>query len=64
MCIEKNCTDITFLHNVQRFKNSMEEAILGVIVDNKLYFDSYINRIFKKAGQKLSALSRVSAFID
>ena len=46
------------------FKNSREETILGVIIDNKLFFNSHINRMCKKAGQKLSALSRISAFID
>ena len=57
MCIGKNCADDTFLHNGKKFRNSKEEIILGVIIDNKLSFDSHINRICKKAGQKLSAIS-------
>ena len=54
----------TFLFNGQKFKNSKEETILGLIIDNKLTFDSHINRICKKAGQNLSALSQILAFID
>ena len=40
------------------FKNSKEETVLGVIVDNEITIDNHINRICKKAGQNLSALSR------
>ena len=64
MCIRKNCADATFIHNGRKFKNNKEKTILGVIIDNKLTFDSHINRTCKKASQKLSALSRISAFID
>ena len=64
MCIGKNCADDTFLHNGKKFRNSKEEIILGVIIDNKLSFDSHINRICKKAGQRLSAISWISAVID
>ena len=52
------------IQNDTKFKNCKEETILGVIIDIKLSFDSHINRICKKAGQKLSALSRISAFTD
>ena len=64
MCIRKNCADDIFLHNGKKFKNSKEKTNLGVIIDNKLTFDSHINRMFNKAGQKLSAPSRILAFID
>ena len=64
MWIGKNCADDTFIHNGQKFKNSKEETTLGVIIDNKLTFDSHINRICKKAGRKLSAFSQISALID
>ena len=36
MCIRKNRSDDTFLHNDRRYKISKEETILGVIIDNKL----------------------------
>ena len=64
MCIGKNRADDTFLHNVKKFKNSKEETIVGVIIDKKLSFNSHINRICKKNGLKLSALSQNLAFID
>ena len=63
-CIGKNCADDKFIHNGKKYKNSKEEAILRVIINNKLTFDSHINRMCKKAGQKLSELSWISAFID
>ena len=56
MCLRKNYTDDTLIHNGKKFKNSKEETILGVTIDNKLTFDSYVKRLCKKAGQKLSAL--------
>ena len=64
MCIGRNCADDAFLHNGKKFKNSKEETILGVIIDNKLSFDSHIKRLCKQAGQRFSALSRISAFTD
>ena len=64
MCIRKNFADDMFLHNDKKFKYSKEETILGVITDKKLSFDRHISRICKKTGQKLSALSQISAFID
>ena len=48
--------------NIEIFslENSKEEVMLGITVDNKLTFDSHIKDICRKAGQKLSALSRIS----
>ena len=63
ICIGKNCADDMLLHNGKKFKSS-KETILRIAIDNKLSFDSHINRICKKAGQKLSALSQISAFTD
>ena len=53
ICIGKNCADDTCMHNDKKFKNSKEETILEVIIDKELTFDSRINRMYKKAGQKL-----------
>ena len=50
MCIGKNCADDTFIHNVKKFKNSKEETILGVTIDNKLTFSSRIKKVCNKAG--------------
>ena len=41
-------------------KNSNEEEILGVTRDGKLTFHQHIKKACRKAGQKLSALSRLS----
>ena len=45
-------------------ENSKEEVILGITIDNKLTFDSHIKSICRKAGQKLSALSRISPYLE
>ena len=36
MCAVQKTADDTFLHNGKKFKNSKEETILGVIIDNKV----------------------------
>ena len=62
MCIGKNTeSDIFEFENVC-LENSKEEGILGITIDNKLTFDSHIKSICRKAGQKLSAHSRISAY--
>ena len=33
-------------------KNSKEEVILGLPIDNKLSFDNYVRKIYRKASQK------------
>jgi len=60
MCIGKNTENETLVINNTTLHNSKEEKILGVIIDNKLTFNSHIREICKKASQKISALSRVS----
>ena len=50
---------VQMIHNGKKFKSSEEEAIFGVIIDNKLTFDRLISRMC----QTRSALSRKSAFI-
>ena len=44
--------------------NRENEKILGVYFDNKLNFDYHINKLCKKASQKLHALARVSVFMS
>ena len=44
--------------------NSKEEKLLGIIFDDKLTFQYYIENLRKKARLKLSALSRVAPFVD
>ena len=45
-------------------ENSKEEVILGITIDNKLTFDSHIKSMCRKAGQKLSAVSRISPYLE
>ena len=40
------------------------KKILGVHFDNKLKFNTHVNKLCKKAGQKLHALARVSTFMS
>ena len=61
--LEKNTgSDIFEFENVC-LENSKEEVILGITIDNKITFDSHIKSICRKAGQKLSALSRISPYL-
>ena len=64
MYIGKNTEcDIFKFENVC-LENSKEEVILGITIDNKLTFDSHIKSMCRKAGQKLSALSRISPYLE
>ena len=43
--------------------NSKEEKLLGVLIDAHLSFEKHISDICQKAGNKLFALSRMSAYL-
>ena len=45
-------------------KSSKYETFLGIKIDNKLNFNTHVDEIYKKAGQKLNALSRVTPYMD
>ena len=45
-------------------KNSKEQKILGVTIDNKLTFKSHIEDLCKKASQKIGALSGLSNHLN
>ena len=45
-------------------KSNKSEKLLGIKIDNKLNFNTHVNEICKKAGQKLNALSRVTPDMD
>ena len=45
-------------------KRSKCEKRLGIKIDNKLNFNTHVDEICKKAGQKLNALSRVTPYMD
>ena len=42
MCLGQNTVNETFVYNNIETKNSKEEKILGVIIDNKLRFKSHV----------------------
>ena len=42
---------------------SSEEKLLGVIIDKDLNFNTHLSNLCRKAGQKVSALARVSRFL-
>ena len=42
--------------------NGEEEVILGLTIEllvEKLFFDNHVNKIYRKASQKISALSKI-----
>ena len=43
--------------------NSKEEKLLGILIDANLSFEKHISNICQKAGNKLFALSRMSAYL-
>ena len=53
-------TKMFFIIITLTLKNSNEEETLGVPIDRKLTFYQHIKKMCRKAGQKLSALLRLS----
>ena len=53
-----------FYYDNLTLKNSNEEEILEVTIDRKLTFHQHIKKMCRKAGQKLSALLRLSPYLD
>ena len=49
--------------NNNEISSSNKEKLLGILLDNKLNFDSHITSLCKKAGQKLSALARTNHYL-
>ena len=45
-------------------QNQKEQKLLGVVFDNRLTFDTHINTLCKKAGSKISALSRLTPYMN
>ena len=53
-----------FYYDSLILKSSNEEVILGVTIDRKLTFRQHIKKMCRKAGQKLSALLRLSPYVN
>ena len=65
MCIVKNIDDTeTLSFNDMALKNSKEVEILEITLDRSMSFNTHIKNICRKAGQKLSALLRISPYLD
>ena len=65
MCLGKRLDDNEmFNFNNLTIKNSKEVEILGIKIDNNLNFNNHIKSICWKAGQKLSALLRISSNLN
>ena len=45
-------------------QGSKSEKLLGIQLDCNLTFNEHVENLCKKASQKLSALARISSFID
>ena len=45
-------------------QNKKEQKLLGVVFDNLLTFEPHINTLCKKASSKISALSRLTPYMD
>ena len=43
-------SDETFVYDNIEMKNSKEEKILGVIIDNKLRFKNHVKKLPKRSG--------------
>ena len=64
MCLGQNTVNEAFVYDNIEMKNSKEEKILGVIIDNKLRFKSHVKNLCKKASQKIWALSRLINYLN
>ena len=65
MSIGKDTRDEdVFYYDNLALRNSNEEEIFGVTIDRKLTFHQHIKKMCHKAGQKLSALLRISVYLD
>ena len=59
-----NSPDIKIFIENEFIVNSASVKILGVNFDNKLSFNLHVDKLCKKAGQKLHALARLSHFMS
>ena len=64
MRLGQNTVNETFVYNYTETKNSKEEKILRISIDNKLRFKSHMKNLCKKASQKMWALSRLINYLN
>ena len=63
ICLGQNAVNQTFVYDNIEMKNSKEEKILRVIIDNKLRFKSRVKNQCKKTSRKIWALSRLINYL-
>ena len=64
MCLGKDIGDTETLSFIDlALKNSKQVEILGITLDRSMGFNTHIKNICRKAGQKLSALLRISPLV-
>ena len=64
MCLGKNTENETYFVNNTEMKNSRENKILEITIDNELKFKSHVKNLCKKASQKIWALSRLTNYLN
>ena len=62
--LSDNNTELSIDIEGVSIKNSKEEKLLGVVFDNNLTFNTHIKGLCKKAGSKISALSRITPYMN
>ena len=53
-----------FYYENLTLRSSIEEEILGVIINRKLTFHQHVYKVYRKAGQTFSALLRLPQYFD
>ena len=64
MCLGKDTRNEPFIFKGLVMKNSKEQKIIRVTIDNKLTFKSHIKNLCKQASQKIGALSGLSNHLN
>ena len=65
MCLGSNVDGTEEFNSLSyKISNSKEEKMLGIVIDRNLKFENHIDSICRKASQKLSALNRISPYLD
>ena len=64
LLLSERGNDYTISVGNERISNGTNEKILGINFDNKFKFNYHVNKLYKKASQKLHALARISNFMS
>ena len=69
MCLDKNIDNEIYFFNNTEMKNSSEEKMLGITIDNKrvkwhVNIQKNVKNLCEKASQKIWALSRLTKYLN